>query len=132
MPMSKRNSEQRKKRSAVANVRRRLRERYLPDSKTAKASEHLYHLKEYHKQHPDMRALIYIRDSTSAQAYRKNLDTYEKVLRRKLKKLNIPIVGCYREVNSGWVLNGDREVLVNAVKEAKKQGCSLLNRQTIR
>jgi hypothetical protein len=90
----------------------------MAESKSAKASEYLYHLKEYFKQRPDMRALIYARGSTSAQAYRRNLDTYEKVLRRKLKKLNIPIVGCYREVSSGVVLNYDRVVLVNAAKEA--------------
>ena len=116
--MSKRN---RKKRSA-ANVRRRLRERYLPDSKTAKASEYLYHLKEYYEQHPDMIALIYARVSTGAQGYKRNLDTYEKVLRRKLKKLNIPVIGCYREVSSGKILECDeRWALANATKEAIKQ-----------
>ena len=119
--MDKRKRKRRKKRSAVANVRRRLRERYLLDSKTAKASEYLYHLKQYHKQYQDMIVVIYIRVSTGAQGYKRNLDTYEKVLRWKLKKLNITIIACYREVGSGWVLDGDREVLVNAAKEAKKE-----------
>ena len=120
--MNRRKRKQRKKRLVAANVRRRLRERYLPDSKIAKASEYLHHLKKYLKQHPDMRALIYARDSTGAQAYRRNLDTYEKVLRRKLKKLNIPVVGYYSETSSGWILDYDeRLVLANATKKAIKQ-----------
>lgn len=114
--MSKR---KRKKRSASTNAKRRLRERYLPESKTAKAIEYLHHLKKYHKQHPDMIALIYARVSTGAQGYKRNLDTYEKVLHRKLKKLNIPVIGYYPEISSGWILDYDeRLALANATKEA--------------
>jgi hypothetical protein len=120
MKMNRRKRKRRKKRLAEAKSRRRVREGYLPDSKAVKASEYLYHLKEYHKQHPDMRALIYPRVSSGAQGYNGNLDTYEKVLRRKLKKLNIPVVGCYCEVSSGWILNEDRWALAKAVKKARR------------
>jgi len=117
--MSKRN---RKKRSVAANVKRRLRERYLPDSKPTKASKYLHHFKKYRKKHLDTKAVIYARVSTGAQGYKRNLDTYEKVLRRKLKKLNITVVGCYPEISSGWILDYDeRLALANATKEAIKQ-----------
>jgi len=118
--MNRRKREQRTNRSVAANVKRRLRERYLPDSKPAKASKYLHHFKKYHKKHPNMQALIYTRDSTGAQAYRRNLDTHKKVLRREHKKMKIPILGCYPEVSSGWILNDDRWALVKAVKKARK------------
>ena len=123
MSQKKKHRSTRKTKQAVAPAtRKRLRERHLPDSKPAQASEYLYQLKEYHKQHPDMTVLIYVRVSTGAQGYRGNLDTYEKVLRSELKKLNIPVIGCYREVSSGWILDyGERLVLAHATKEAIKQ-----------
>lgn len=131
MKMNRRRREQRKKRIAAANVRR-LRERYLADLKPAKASEYLHHLKEYHKKHPNMKVVLYLRDSTRAQGHKKNLDTYEKVLRKKLKKLNVPVIGCYREISSGWVLNGDRERLVIAARKARKYGAVILAPSTDR
>lgn len=121
------NRRKKKNRSSAENAKRRSRERYLPDSKSAKASKYIHHLKKYRKKHPDMRVLIYIRESTRAQDHNKNLDTYEKVLRRRLKKLNIPVVGCYREVSSGWILDFDkRGALVNATEDAIKHKAIIL------
>lgn len=88
--------------------------------KPATASKYLHSLKEYHEIFPDIEVIIYIRVSTNAQGCKRNLDTYEKVLRRKLKKLNIPVLGCYREIGSGWVLNKERRSLINAAKKAKE------------
>jgi DNA invertase Pin-like site-specific DNA recombinase len=105
------------KRSLRANVLRRVG----PKSKPAKASQYLNHLDEYHKQYPDMQAIVYCRDSARTQGYKRNLKTYEKVLRWELKQRGIFVVGrCHREICSGWVLNEDRWALMNAVEEAKK------------
>ncbi|MGD8785920.1 MAG: recombinase family protein [Phycisphaerales bacterium] len=112
--MSKRN--ERKKSSA----RRRIELKYGKKSKPAKASNYLHHLKTYYKKHPDIEAIICCRVSACIQERSGNLDTQEKVLRKILKKHNIPIVECYREVSSGWILDEDRGALVKAVKETKK------------
>ncbi len=115
--MNRRKREQRKNRSAAANVRRRLRERYLPDSKTAKASEYLYHLKEYYKQHPDMIAMLYNRESSRSQD--DNHATNERVLRHKCKKLGIPVASLHFETISGKILDEDRQALSQAVRKAR-------------
>jgi len=120
--MNRRKRRGRKSKLAEALKWRIRLEEELAKSTPAQASKYLHHLKKYYKQHPYMIALIYVRVSTGAQGYKGNLDTYEKVLRRKLKKPNVPIVGYYREVSSGWILDYDeRRVLVNATKEAIKQ-----------
>jgi DNA invertase Pin-like site-specific DNA recombinase len=112
--MSKRNGQKK------SSIRRRIELKYGKESKPAKASNYLHHLKAYHKKHPDMEAIIYCRVSAGMQWRKGNLDTQEQILRRWLKKHNIPVIGCYREVSSGWVLNDERWALVNAVKQAKK------------
>ena len=120
--MSSRKRKRRKKRSLAARIKRRLQEQSLPDSKPAKASKYLHWLKQYHYDHPDMRVIIYIRDSSRSQDHKGNLDTHEMVSRRRLKRLKIQVVGCNREVSSGWILEPDKRTgLMNAVKEAKRQ-----------
>ena len=114
------NKQNGKDRSATKKLQRRLREKYLPVSKPAKASKYLHCLEEYIKKYPVIWVIIYIRVSTGPQG-NKNLDTYEKVLRSILKKLNIHVLCCYREIGSGWVLDEDRLPLVNAVNEAKRR-----------
>lgn len=108
---------QEKKRSKVRNVRRQPRERLLPVSKTAKASKYLHHLKKYYKQHPDMIAILYNRESSRSQ--KDNHITNEKVLQRKCKKLGIPVLSFYYETISGKITNEDRLSLVQAVRKAK-------------
>jgi hypothetical protein len=98
----------------------------LSKSKPAKASKYLHHLKEYYKEHPDMQAIIYCRVSACMQEYNHNLDNHEVVLRRKLKKINVPVIGCFREISSGWILDADkRGALKDAVEKAKQ------NRNTV-
>ncbi len=108
------------RRKRKSSALRRIELKYGRKSKPAKASEYLHHLDEYHEKHPDIQAEIYCRVSERMQGYKHNLDTYEKKLRRELQKRNIPVVGCFREICSGWVLNDDRFALVYAVKKAKK------------
>lgn len=99
----------------------RKREKALPKSPEGNASKYIYHLDEYLKQHPDIEALIYCRVSSGPQKYKCNLVTYEKVSLGELKKRGIPVVGCcYSEESSGWVLNDEREELINAIEEAKR------------
>jgi hypothetical protein len=115
--MERRKKLQRIKRRALLQA---LSEQEALQSKPAKASDYLHHLADYYKQHPDMQAIIICRVSACMQAYKLNLNTYEKLLRRKLKKRNIPVVGCFREVSSGWILDSEkRHGLTNAVKQAK-------------
>jgi DNA invertase Pin-like site-specific DNA recombinase len=113
--MNRRKRELRKK--WIAEVVKRLNGL---DSKPAKARDYLYHLADYHKQHPDMVAIIYCRESACMQDYNDNGKSHKRVLRRKLKKLNIPIVGYFYEVCSGKKLNEEREALIKAVQKAKK------------
>jgi hypothetical protein len=101
-------------------IAKRLRWRYGPKSKPAKASKYLHHFDEYLKEHPDIVAIIYCRVSEHMQKHTCNLDTIMKVSRKALRKCNIPVAGCYQEVSSGWILNGDRLALVQAVEKAKK------------
>lgn len=106
--------------SAAPNVQRRLFNHYIPDSREAKASDYLHHLKSYLSKYPDALIIIYIRVSTHCQKYKYNLDTHETVMRKKLKKYKNSIVGIFPEVSSGWILNEDRWNLVKAVIKAKK------------
>ena len=106
----------RERRSALAAA---IRKRLEPESPPAKASKYLHHLDEYQKEHPDMRAILYCRVSTRAHGKEGN-KTYKKVLLGEQKKRGIPVVGYHHEVSSGWILNEDRWVLVNAVKQAKR------------
>ena len=89
-------------------------------SKPAKASDYLHHLTDYHEQHPNMQAIIYCRESACMQNYYKNDKNHKRVLRKKFKKLNIPIVSCFYEVCSGKKLNEEREGLINAIQKARE------------
>lgn len=91
-------------------------------SKSAKASKYLHHLKKYFKKHPDMRVVIYCRVSACMQGCKGNLMTYKKLLRRRLKKLGIHIIGrCHCEVSSGWNMDFDkRPALKQAIEKAQK------------
>ncbi len=89
-------------------------------SRPAKASDFLYWLKEYHCEHSDMRAIIYLRVSACSQNHNKNLENHEKVLRRKLERLSIPVLGCFHDVGSGWITNHKRGVLRKAICKARK------------
>ncbi len=108
------------RRKRKSSALRRIELKYGIKFKPAKASNYLYSLVEYLKRYPDIVVIIYCRVSARMQGHKGNLDNHEKVLRRILRKLNIPVIGCYREISSGWVLNDDRLALINAVKEAKK------------
>ncbi len=111
----------RRKRALAKRLRRQARINSISGkSKPAKASKFLHHLDEYLKNHPFTVALIYCRVSACMQGYKRNLDTIEQVLRRALKHRNIPVVGCYREVRSGWILDHKRGALVQAVEKVKK------------
>lgn len=112
----------RKRKNRLAKrLARQLRELSLPDAKPAKASNYLHHLGKYHKKHPDIQAIIFCRVSARMQRYKRNLDTYEKLLRRRLKKRKIPVVGCYREVSSGWIFDPEKRYgLTNAIEKLKE------------
>ena len=88
------------------------------NSKPAKASNYLYRLKRYHLKYPDMVVILYLRVSARSQDHNGNLLNQEMVLRRKLKKLGILVVDCFREVCSGWVTDHHRGVLRLAVRKA--------------
>jgi len=87
--------------------------------KPARASNYLHWLKNYNREHPDMKVVLYLRVSARSQDHNGNLWNQERVLRRKLKKLGIPIVGCYSEVGSGWNTDHILGDLRQAVREAK-------------
>ncbi|OQA91377.1 MAG: hypothetical protein BWY26_01007 [Elusimicrobia bacterium ADurb.Bin231] len=117
--MNKQKKEKKRKRFAAITQQIKLKE--TAEYKSAKASKYLYHLGEYHKQCPDIVAILYCRVSTGAQKHKENLYAQEWALRRKLKKLNIPIVSCYYEVSSGWVLDSKKRwAFKNAVALAKR------------
>jgi len=102
----------------ATSILRRLERRYQ-NSSEAKASAYIHHLVEYIRQHPNILVILYVRVSTDAQAYNHNLELQIRYLRKELKKLNIPIIGSYREVSSGWILDPqERWNLVNAVQQA--------------
>lgn len=111
-----------KRRLLVGQVRRwmQLEGSDLVKSETAQASDYLYHCKSYLRKYPGTLVILYIRVSTGAQKYKHNLETLETILRSKLKKYKSSIVGCYRDVSSGWILNDDRRILINAAEKARK------------
>lgn len=88
--------------------------------KLLRQSDYLYWLKKYYREHPDMVVILYLRDSARSQDYNKNLKNQERVLRRRLKKLDIPVVDCFSEVISGWVTDHHRGALRQAVCKARK------------
>jgi len=90
----------------------------LIEAKPAKASYYLHWLKNYYHEHPDMEAALYLRVSARSQNHNKNLRNQERVLRRRLKKLGIPVADCFSEVISGWVTDHYRGILRQAVRRA--------------
>ncbi len=74
----------------------------------------------YHKKHPDLAVVLYVRVSSGWQERKGNLAVCEWVLRRACKKLGIRIVAVFRDVISGWVLNENRGRLIAAVECARK------------
>ena len=112
----------RNKRQKRRELAKRVQKQLAKEStaKPAQASKYLHPLDAYQKQHPDMQALIYDRVSARTQDRNGNLNAHEKALRQELKKRKIPVVGCYREVGSGWILNEERDRLLQAVHKAKE------------
>ncbi len=105
---------------ASGNVRRAVEARLGPKSPLGTASEYIHHLATYLNKHPDFAVVLYLRVSGRSQNCRKNLDTYERILRKVCELLDIQIAAVYREVVSGWVLNEDRSSLIDAVESAQK------------
>jgi DNA invertase Pin-like site-specific DNA recombinase len=54
------------------------------------------------------------------QNYYKNYKSHKRVLRKKFKKLNVLIAGCFYEICSGKKLNEEREGLINAIQKARE------------
>lgn len=111
--MNRRRRKQRKKRIAKA-FRQSAR---LKESKPARASGYLHHLKSYHKQHPDMIAILYNRESSRSQD--DNHATNERVLRHICKKFGISVASLHFETISGKILGKNRKALMQAVRKAK-------------
>jgi len=88
--------------------------------KPVKASNYLFWFKSYYREHPDMVVILYLRVSARSQDHNKNLKNQERVLRRRFKKLGIPVVGCFSEVISGWSTDHIYGCLWQAVREARK------------
>lgn len=89
----------------------------LKESKSAKASGYLHHPRKYHEQNPDIIAMLYNRESSHSQ--NDNHITNEKVLRRRCKKLGIPVASFYFETITGKILGKNRRALMQAVRKAK-------------
>ena len=90
-------------------------------SKPAKASDYLYHLTDYYKQHPDIIVILYSRVSSGAQKYNCNHDSYKRVLRKVHIKRNIPMIDYFEETTSGWNMDyKKRKALIAAVELAKQ------------
>lgn len=106
-----------RKRSRAAEIARLKAKK---QSEPALASNYFHHLSEYIRQHPNLKVVIYCRVSACMQQYNDNPKNHERVLRRKHKKLNFPIIGCYHEVSSGWVLDDRRTAFIEAVQKAKE------------
>ncbi|MHC4115514.1 MAG: recombinase family protein [Planctomycetota bacterium] len=114
--MNRRKRERRRKRIAEIRKKRKLS---AITTKPAKASNFLHWFKNYYYEHPDMVAILYNRESSNPQDYKHNHRIHEWVLRRKCKKLNIPVIGYYCETCSGKALNTDRQALLQAVRKAR-------------
>ena len=89
-------------------------------AKPGKASRFIRHLKVYLRKHPALAAVLYGRVSSGPQESSGNLLSQMWRLRRKCRKLGIQIVSEFEETCSGWVLDGERDQLIAAVKCAKE------------
>ncbi|MHC4123234.1 MAG: helix-turn-helix domain-containing protein [Planctomycetota bacterium] len=85
---------------------------------TVKASNYLHWLKKYRRKYPNSIAVLYNRESSYPQDYKRNHETHEKVLRRVCKKYGINVVRFYCETCSGKMWNADRQELRRAVRKA--------------
>jgi hypothetical protein len=122
--MSKRSKRKRLQR------RNRIKERRKEDFTgiPAKASNYLYHFDDYLNQFLNVLVILYIRVSSGPQEDRGNLITYEKVLRKELKRLNIPIRDCCKDVCSGWLIHHEKRTgLRKAIRKAKAQNRKGIN-----
>lgn len=110
-----------RRRKKLGQFQRRARQHCSESlSIEVRASNYLHHLDSYHRENPDMVAVVSCRVSGRTQGKRGNLMTQDALLRRKLKARGIPVIGFSYEVGSGWVLNEKREGLIEAVQKAKK------------
>jgi len=89
------------------------------ESEPAKASQYIHWLKKYYREHTNIVAILYNRESSYPQDHKQNHDTHEKILRRACEKLGISIARFYCETCSGKMLNGDRKALLKAVRKAQ-------------
>ena len=134
--MNMRKRKRKKSRFASANVKQRLWERRIADSKTAKAGNYILHLEKLITSKQRLKVLLYCRVSRCWQKKTGNLVDQQKYLRRKIRQyerkngVKIIIIAVFEDVASGW--NGDRKVLIAATQEAKKCGVVLVAESTCR
>ena len=100
---------------------------------TGRASNYLHHAEVYFRQHPDMRVILYIRNSSRTARQRLNHIIHETVLRNWVEKRNVPILGePFVEFKSGRGLNHNRKELLKAVRLARKHKAVIITTCTNR
>jgi DNA invertase Pin-like site-specific DNA recombinase len=67
-----------------------------------------------------MVVILYLRVSARSQDHNGNLQNQKRVLRRRLKKLGIPVIDCFSEVISGWMTDHHLGALRQAVRKARQ------------
>lgn len=75
----------------------------------------------YLKKHPDIRIILYGRDSTRQQYHKHNLDVLKKVLRGAVRKRGKSVIASFWAITSGWAIVDNRAKLLAAIKLAKQQ-----------
>ena len=94
---------------------------------TGRASDYLHHAEVYYRQHPDMQAVIYIRESGRKARQTRNHINHKRVQRDWLEKQNIPIlVEPFFEVISGRDLSSNRKAFLQAVEFARKNNAVII------
>ena len=98
----------------------RERRRRRPEPERGQASDYIRHLKRYHKRHPELAVVLYLRVSSGPQEDKGNLATYEWKLRRVCRKRGIPIIDVFPETCSGQNLDESRSGLLAACDCARR------------
>lgn len=92
------------------------------------ANEYISHIDDVLK--PGDKVVLYCRVSGRCQAWRKNLDNQQACLEKVAKERGLPVVRCYRDMESGW--KEEREKISKTAIDALKHDAAVLALSTDR
>jgi hypothetical protein len=114
-----------------SDARERIRLKYGdPQERPPAASRYIHHLEALVSQRPNLKVVLWVRESGRVQEWRKNLRDQEVWLRREVEALGGTVVDVFPAVVSGW--DNDRSAFKLAAETVGQHGAILVAESTDR